>query len=110
MIVHFSDLSSSACYFAMTQVLIPRPIAWVLTENHHHNFNLAPFSFFTGICSDPPIVMISAGKKSEDAEKGMPKDTRKNILEKKAFVIHIPSPDDLTSVNASDKSWPYGQS
>ena len=35
----------------------PETIAWVLTENESGTYNLAPFSYFNGICSDPPVVM-----------------------------------------------------
>ena len=66
MILDFNQLAPSQRYFAMVQTIIPRPIAWVLTDNgdarehQPRTLNLAPFSFFTGICSDPPLLMISA--------------------------------------------------
>ena len=110
MIVNMSELSPSECYFALTQAVIPRPIAWVLSENVTGNLNLAPYSFFTGICSDPPIVMISAGKKENEGEVGQPKDTRANIIERKFHVIHIPDVSDLTAVNSSAASLPAGES
>ena len=75
----FSDLNPSERYHIMTQVVIPRPIAWVLTANdgdqsNHSSsrFNLAPFSYFNAISSDPPLVMMSIGKKPDGEEK----DTR----------------------------------
>ena len=110
MILHTKNMSPSACYFAMVQTIIPRPIAWVLSENSPNNFNLAPFSFFTGVCSDPPIVMISVGKKAEGAEAGMEKDTRRNIRERKHFVLHIPDCNQLSDVNLSAKTLDFGVS
>ena len=62
-------------------------MAWVLSENESGNYNLAPFSYFAPLCSEPPIVAISIGKKPD----GELKDTRKNIIERKGFVVHIAS-------------------
>ena len=40
--------------------IVPRPIAWITTLSADGVVNLAPFSFFNGIASDPPMVMFSA--------------------------------------------------
>lgn len=101
MYIDFSDISPSERYFAMVQSIIPRPIAWVLSDIGNGDFNLAPYSFFSGICSDPPLLMISAGKKPEGKEKGQEKDTRLNIRERKHFVVHIASADSLDVLNKS---------
>lgn len=97
MILDLATLTPSRIYHAMTQTLIPRPIAWILTENAWQGFNLAPFSFFTGISSDPPILMVSIGRKSDKT----PKDTWANIAERSAFVVHIPHMQQLDGVNES---------
>ena len=90
--LNFSDYSSSERYHLMTQTIVPRPIAWVLTEsdksnNQQSNYNLAPFSYFTAISSDPAILMISLTKKTDGGDK----DTLINILKNKKMVIHIAS-------------------
>jgi flavin reductase (DIM6/NTAB) family NADH-FMN oxidoreductase RutF len=120
MILNFERLSSAECYFAMVQAIIPRPIAWVLTDNGKPDgidgvngkarFNLAPFSFFTGVCSDPPLLMISVGKKSDGDEIGQLKDTRRNIAQHKKFVVHIASSDLLDPLNESAVTLNYGVS
>jgi len=94
----------------MVQTIIPRPIAWVLTQNKNESLNLAPYSFFTGICNDPPLVMISAGKKPSGNEQGQNKDTRQNIMEDDYFVIHIASTKQLDALNNSAATLDYGQS
>ncbi len=84
-----SQISSKSVYHLMTQTLAPRPIAWVLSDNGNGSFNLAPFSYFNGVSSRPPLCMFSVGKKSN----GAPKDTLRNIQERDHFVIHIPHAD-----------------
>ncbi|MCP3664451.1 MAG: flavin reductase family protein [Gammaproteobacteria bacterium] len=104
--IDLTTLSSSEIYFTMTQSLVPRPIAWVLTENEAGDFNLAPFSYFSAVSSDPPLIMISLGKKPD----GSPKDTRVNIEQRNNFVVHIPSRTDLQGVNDSSATLPEGVS
>lgn len=85
MIIPFENLSPNKIYFTMIQTLIPRPVAWVISENPDDSLNLAPFSYFNAVCSNPPLVMLSIGVKPD----GSPKDTRLNIEEGKDFVVHI---------------------
>jgi len=106
LIFDFDELTAGQRYFQTIQTLVPRPIAWVLSENESGNFNLAPFSYFTAVCSEPPLVMFSVGKKSESELK----DTIVNIAVRKQFVIHIPSRDDLEAMNASSATLPAGVS
>ena len=106
MIIDFADLSASQVYHAMTQTLIPRPIAWVLSENPGGNFNLAPFSYFTAVCSEPPLVMLSIGSKPD----GDLKDTRRNLVEGRPFVIHIATSDLAVQLTETSRSLPLGES
>jgi len=66
--LNFKDLTANQCYGAMVQTIVPRPIAWVLSDNGDGSHNVAPFSFFTGICSDPPLLVLSIGKKDASEE------------------------------------------
>jgi len=83
--IDFSKLSPNQTYHTIIQTIIPRPIAWVLSENDNGSLNLAPFSYFTPVSSAPPIVMISVGNKSPNEKK----DTARNVLTKKRCVVHI---------------------
>ena len=100
--IDLSTLQPSQVYFTMTQTLLPRPIAWVLSENEAGGYNLAPFSYFTAVCSDPPLLLISAGRRPE----GGPKDTTVNITARRRFVVHIAHREQLEPLNASSASWP----
>lgn len=103
MISQLSELSPNQRYHLITQCLVPRPIAWVLTGNEDNSLNLAPFSYFGGVSSDPPLIMLSIGKKSD----GSDKDTRKNIIRDGHFVIHIPDDSQVNDVSASAASFDY---
>lgn len=102
----FKNLTPNQRYGAMVETIVPRPIAWVLSDNGDASFNVAPFSFFTGICSDPPLLMLSVGKKDSVEEK----DTRVNIRERKNFVVHISSTRHIDQVNATSATLPHGDS
>lgn len=104
--LNFKDLSPNECYGAMVQTIVPRPIAWVLSDNGDGSFNVAPFSFFTGICSDPPLLMIAVGKKDENDDK----DTRLNIRERNHFVVHVAATQHLDQVNTTSGTFAHGES
>jgi flavin reductase (DIM6/NTAB) family NADH-FMN oxidoreductase RutF len=60
-----ADLSPELTYRLMTGTVTPRPIAWVSTLNATGGVNLAPFSCYTFISPDPPLVVISIGAQYE---------------------------------------------
>lgn len=107
MILQMSEMSKLQAYHTLTQVVIPRPVAWVLSENDSGSLNLAPFSYFSAVCSDPPVIMISIGPAKPD---GSEKDTYRNIMQKKEFVIHIAGSDLANNVTQSAASLPHGES
>ncbi|MCB0404081.1 MAG: flavin reductase family protein [Bdellovibrionales bacterium] len=89
-------------YRLMIQTIVPRPIAWTLSRNENHSYNLAPFSYFNALHSDPPLVMISIGNRRE----GTVKDTRRNIEREKLYVIHIASSPMAATVTQSANPLP----
>jgi len=104
--LNFSDFSSTQRYHLMTQTIIPRPIAWALTDSGDANYNLAPFSYFTAVSSNPALLMISVGKKPN----GDNKDTLTNILKNKKMVIHIASADQAEVVTQTAATLAHGES
>lgn len=108
MIIDLQTFSPSATYHLLTQTVVPRPIAWVLTDNADGNsHNLAPFSYFTAIASDPPLLLFSAVVKDKSNEQ---KDTVINILREKRFTIHIATTEQMQAVQATANPLPYGES
>ncbi len=67
MILDFSTLSESKKYSVMSNTIFPRPIAWISTEDNGV-VNLAPFSCFTPLSSEPPLVIENV-KPEEDIKK-----------------------------------------
>lgn len=78
-------LSPREAYRLLITLVVPRPIAWVSTLDEEGRANLAPFSFFGGVTSHPPTVMVSVGRR-----KGGHKDTAKNLLATGEAVVHVP--------------------
>lgn len=106
MIIDLTKMSQNQVYHTMTQVIVPRPIAWVLSEHENEKLNLAPFSFFNAVCSNPPVVMLSIGRKPD----GSDKDTFRNIVERKQFVIHLAHSDLAPQVTKTAKVLAGGES
>lgn len=106
MYLELGNMKPTNVYFNMMQTLVPRPIAWVLSENETGDFNLAPFSYFNAISSDPPLIMISVGKKPD----GSNKDTRVNIENRNEFIVHIAHDELITPLNQSSESLSAGES
>lgn len=106
MLIDFATLSPNQVYHAMIQTIIPRPIAWVLSENDNDSFNLAPFSYFNAVASNPPLLMFSAGPKPT----GDLKDTTVNVKARKQFVVHIAGKSLAPELNTTSAGLEYGQS
>ena len=68
--------------------IVPRPIALVSTTSKDGNNNVAPFSYFNGVCSNPPTIMFAPARRGWD---GHEKDTLINIRNNQEFVINIVS-------------------
>jgi flavin reductase (DIM6/NTAB) family NADH-FMN oxidoreductase RutF len=108
--IELGPLNESQRYALLTQTIIPRPIAWALTDNSlqgDSQWNLAPFSFFNGIASDPPMVMFSIG--SWDVS-GKSKDTLVNLRKKPAFTIGIANQHQVKQVQQTASSLEHGVS
>lgn len=65
--------------------IIPRPIAFVSTVSNEGTVNGAPFSYFNIVSSNPPLISLAIQRNKN----GELKDTARNILTKKEFVVHI---------------------
>ena len=86
--------------------IIPRPIAVISTRNIDGSNNLAPFSFFTAISAKPMIVAFCPMVRSSDGEF---KDTVKNILREREFVVNFCTEMNYEKVNAASTELPYGE-
>lgn len=94
MLIDFSDTSLETKYRLLTSAVVPRPIAWVSTKDKNGRDNLAPFSFFNVVSTDPPILVFAPGPKmiKQDGQNQLiKKDTLRNIEETGEFVVNIVS-------------------
>lgn len=105
-----NGLSEPEAYNVFTQVIIPRPIAWALTDNGddlmEERWNLAPFSYFNGITSAPPMVMFSIG----NGLAGRQKDTHRNLVSRPELVISLAASPQAKAVQESSTELPPGTS
>lgn len=85
--------------------IIPRPIAFVTSMSKDGVLNGAPFSYFNIVSSNPPMVSVSIQRST-----GKQKDTARNILESKEFVIHIVDNLNVDAINQTAASLPPDQS
>jgi flavin reductase (DIM6/NTAB) family NADH-FMN oxidoreductase RutF len=104
-----ATLSPDAAYHWQAATILPRPIAWTSTLNEDGSANLAPFSFFTGISSDPPTCLICVSRKKKQPDgTHPPKDTWRNIERTGEYVIHVVNDALAHQMNATSREFPYG--
>lgn len=105
--VHFSpeELSERDNYKFMIGSIIPRPIALITSVSADDVLNVAPFSYFNIVTSNPPIVSVSLQRKN-----GEMKDTARNILEKKEAVIHVVDTNNVKEANKTAANLPANES
>ncbi|HVR84721.1 MAG TPA: flavin reductase family protein [Planctomycetota bacterium] len=101
-----SGLSPRDRYRLMISCIIPRPIAFVTTLSREGISNLAPFSFFNGVTSDPPILSLSISTKRD----GSKKDTWRNIEETGEFVVNVVVPELMDAVQIGARELPHNES
>jgi flavin reductase (DIM6/NTAB) family NADH-FMN oxidoreductase RutF len=85
----------------MVGSVLPRPIAFVSTAGKNGVSNIAPFSFFAGVCYQPPTILFSV----QDRQ-GELKDTSRNIEEHPEFIVHIVNEELAEQMNVT--SGDYG--
>ena len=93
-------------YKLMTGIIVPRPVALVSTVNRSGAANLAPFSFFSGVGSNPPTVLFcptlrAAAAETDGFRPEMRKDTLRNVEETGEFVINVVSEELSVAANAA---------
>lgn len=88
-------------YRFLISAVIPRPIAFVSSMGADGALNLAPFSYFNVIASEPPLITIAI-----DHREGDPKDTLRNIRETKEFVVNIVNEPLLDAMVTTSGEWP----
>lgn len=94
------QVGAGSFYRLITSLVVPRPIAWVATTSAEGIDNLAPHSFFTCACVDPPVLQFtSVGAK----------DTLRNCLETGGMTISVCPEPMFERVNATATDFPASE-
>jgi flavin reductase (DIM6/NTAB) family NADH-FMN oxidoreductase RutF len=103
MLFDFANLAAHDRYKLMVSTVVPRPIAWVVTQDKQGRVNAAPYSFFNVFANDPPIVIIGIGERPDGDEK----DTASNIRTTGQFVVNLVSADNAEAMNITAIDFPH---
>ena len=90
------QLDTAERYKLTTGLIIPRPIGWIGTQSADGVANLAPYSFFNAVATNPPVLMFSTG-----VFDGVIKDSLKNIRETVEFTASLVDHDLSVAMNNS---------
>jgi flavin reductase (DIM6/NTAB) family NADH-FMN oxidoreductase RutF len=93
-------------YKLLTNLVVPRPIAWITSLGDGGVINLAPFSFFNAVGSDPLYLVVGIGERDD----GEPKDTARNIDRAREFVVNLVTEDLIAAMNISAADFPPDES
>jgi len=104
-----SDLDASALYYLMVSAVVPRPIAFVSTQSAAGATNLAPFSYYNAVSSQPPMVQLCIGQRRWEGEL-VDKDTLRNIRETEEFVVNVATEALAERLNQASGSYAPGVS
>jgi flavin reductase (DIM6/NTAB) family NADH-FMN oxidoreductase RutF len=89
-------------YKLMISAIVPRPIAFVSSVSTDGILNLAPFSFFTAVSADPPVICFSPMIRRD----GSRKDTLRNVQATGEFVVNIVSEEFAQQMNICSAEFP----
>ena len=98
-----THLQSGLSHNPLKAIVSPRPIGWISSQGSDGSVNLAPYSFFNAISEQPPMVMFSSAPGGDSS-----KDSLRNVLETKEFVVNVVSAALGDAMNVSSGSFPYG--
>jgi flavin reductase (DIM6/NTAB) family NADH-FMN oxidoreductase RutF len=93
-----ADHSPGDIYKLMIGAIVPRPIALVSSVDEANVRNLAPFSYFTACSSNPPVVVFCPIRRPLPPTA---KDTLRNIMATREFVVNIVSEEFVERMNAT---------
>jgi flavin reductase (DIM6/NTAB) family NADH-FMN oxidoreductase RutF len=81
-------------------IVAPRPIGWITSMSAKGEINLAPYSYFNGVNSRPPLVMFASEGRM---------DSMTFIAETKEFVCNLATWDLREAMNATSAPMPRGK-
>lgn len=103
MMFDMDQLDLARSYKLLSSSIVPRPIAWVVSQNPNGVANAAPYSLFNFFGGHPPVVCIGMGR-----PKGRDKDSLANIRATKEFVINMVTAPLAQAMNTTAVPFPAG--
>jgi len=100
-----AELEHQDAYKLLTGLVIPRPIGWIGTVDDGGRPNLAPYSFFQAVASNPPTVLFSAG-----VADGHEKDSLVNARTTMEFTCNLVDVAVSEAMNTSSAALGRGES
>lgn len=97
--IHPQEQTERENYKLLIGSIIPRPIAFITTQSSDGVVNAAPFSYFNIAATEPPMLTVSIQRKDGDR-----KDSARNIINTKEFVIHIVDDRNVAEINKTAAS------
>lgn len=97
-----NELNAKRAHDILTDIVMPRPIAFVSTIGEDGIYNVAPYSYFTAISHRPMILGFSLSRK----KKGVKKDTLVNIESTKEYIINVVTEELAISMNKAAAAYP----
>jgi flavin reductase (DIM6/NTAB) family NADH-FMN oxidoreductase RutF len=101
-----SGLSGAERYKLLIGGILPRPIAVVSSQDSAGRLNLAPFSFFNGVGSDPMCLMFCPANKGDGSEK----DSLRNVSDTGEFVVNVATDRLVERIAAAAEPLEHGES
>ncbi|MDH2237373.1 flavin reductase family protein [Pigmentiphaga sp. GD03639] len=94
-------MSTEEAYRLIVGCVAPRPVAWITTQDESGRVNAAPFSSYNYVAHSPPMLAVNIGSR-----KGELKDTARNIVETREFVVNVATEATLELMHASGADYP----
>jgi flavin reductase (DIM6/NTAB) family NADH-FMN oxidoreductase RutF len=104
MLFDFEKMPAQDCYKLVVSSVVPRPIAWVVSQDAAGVVNAAPYSFFNAFSDNPVVVGFGAGPRPE----GALKDTAANIRATGQFVVNLVPESAVQGMNVTAVDFPPG--
>ena len=96
-----TELSAAEAYKLLVGIVVPRPIAWITTLDGQGCVNAAPFSCYTFVCNQPPMLAVNLGRRD-----GALKDTARNLHERGSFVVNVVTEALIGPMHQSSSEYP----
>jgi flavin reductase (DIM6/NTAB) family NADH-FMN oxidoreductase RutF len=102
MLFDFAKLDAPDCYKLLASTIVPRPIAWIVSQDEAGQNNLSAFSYFNILTNDPAVVAIGIS----NSPGGQPKDTMRNIRATGEFTVCLVSEPLAQQMNVTAIEFP----